>query len=213
MSYRIAARRPGVGQDLLDAYRTIATSTIGHLTDSGYLRGIRPLSDGMRMLGPVVTVKLFTPDGSIIREALLASEPGDVLVIECVGDPDCACWGELRTLAGLAKGLAGVVVAGAVTDVGALRRHRLPVFCQGVSALTTRSLGVRGEVNQPVRVGAVPVQPGDLAIGDDDGVFILAAQQAHDLLAALLAKEHADQMRRDELMLKVNARRLSESSC
>lgn len=207
MTQRIAARRPGVGTELLQAYRGIACSTIGHLSDSGYLRGIRPLFDDSRMLGTVVTVKVFTPDGSVIREALLASEPGDVLVIECVGDPDCACWGELRTLAGLVKGLAGVVVAGPVTDVGALRRHRLPLFCRGASAFTTRSLGLAGEVNLPVEVGGVRVQPGDLAIGDDDGVFILGAQQAEELLPALLAKEQADQLRREELLHKVAARR------
>jgi regulator of RNase E activity RraA len=208
VSYQIAARRPGVGNEVLEAYRGIASSTIGHLSDSGYLRGIRPLFDDIRLLGSVVTVKVFTPDGSVIREALLASEPGDVLVIECVGDQDCACWGELRTLAGLAKGLAGVVVTGAVTDVGALRRHRLPVFCRGASAFTTRNLGLAGEVNLPVSVGGIRVQPGDLAIGDDDGVFILAAHQAQQLLPELLAKEQADQMRREELLHKVAARRL-----
>jgi regulator of RNase E activity RraA len=196
---------------MLDAYRGIAASTIGHLTDSGYLRGIRPLFDDIRMLGNVVTAKVFSPDGSVIREALLASEPGDVMVIECVGDAECACWGELRTLAGLIKGLAGVVVAGAVTDVGALRRHRLPVFCQGASAFTTRSLGLAGEVNLPVSVGGVRVQPGDLAIGDDDGVFILGAQQAQLLLPDLLAKERADQVRRQELLHKLAARRLAQS--
>ncbi|SDG77421.1 Regulator of RNase E activity RraA [Pseudomonas benzenivorans] len=208
MTQRIAARRPGVGNELLQAYRGIASSTIGHLSDSGYLRGIRPLFDDIRMLGSVVTVKVFTPDGSVIREALLASEPGDVLVIECVGDDDCACWGELRTLAGLVKGLAGVVVAGPVTDVGALRRHRLPLFCRGASAFTTRSLGLAGEVNLPVEVGGVRVQPGDLAIGDDDGVFILGAQQAEELLPALLAKERADQLRREELLHRLAACRL-----
>ncbi len=193
---------------MLDAYRGIAASTIGHLGEQGYLRGIRPLFNDIRMVGNVVTVKVFSPAGSVIREALLLSEPGDVLVIECVGDDECACWGELRTLAGLIKGLAGVVVAGAVTDVSALRLHRLPIFCRGVSAFTTRSMGEAGEVNQPIKVGEIRVQPGDLAIGDDDGVFILTAQRAHELLSGLLAKEQMDQARRDEFMQKLKARRL-----
>ncbi|KGU83166.1 RraA family protein [Pseudomonas mediterranea] len=190
-------------ESLLAQYRGIASSTLGHFTDSGYLRGIRPLFDNLRMIGKVVTVRLFTPDGSVLREALLLSEPGDVLVVECVGDPDCACWGELRTLAGLIKGLAGVVVCGAVTDVAALRAHRLPVFSRGVSAFTTRSLGLGGEVNQPIRVSGVTVHPGDIAIGDDDGVFILGVRQASDLLPKLLAKEQADRQKRTEFLQRI----------
>ncbi|MEW7855111.1 RraA family protein [Pseudomonas chlororaphis] len=192
----IAPRQQPTSAALLEHYRGIAASTIGHFGDEGYLRGIRPLFDGLRMLGNVVTVKVFAPDGAILRDALLLSEPGDVLVIQCVGDEACACWGELRTLAGLIKGLSGVVVEGAVTDVAALREHRLPVFSRGVSAYTTRGIGEQGEVNLPIDVAGVRVNPGDIAIGDDDGVFILDRQRAEALLPQLLAKEEQDRERR-----------------
>lgn len=192
----IAPRQPPASAALLEHYRGIAPSTLGHFGDEGYLRGIRPLFDGLRMLGNVVTVKVFAPDGAILRDALLLSEPGDVLVIQCVGDEECACWGELRTLAGLIKGLSGVVVEGAVTDVAALREHRLPVFSRGVSAYTTRGIGQQGEVNLPIEVAGVRVNPGDIAIGDDDGVFILDGQRAEALLPQLLAKEALDRERR-----------------
>lgn len=147
----IAPRQPPTSAALLEHYRGIAPSTLGHFGDEGYLRGIRPLFDGLRMLGTVVTVKVFAPDGAILRDALLLSEPGDVLVIQCVGDQECACWGELRTLAGLIKGLSGVVVEGAVTDVAALREHRLPVFSRGVSAYTTRGSASKGRSTCPSR--------------------------------------------------------------
>ncbi|EIM14827.1 RraA family protein [Pseudomonas chlororaphis] len=192
----IAPRQPPASAALLEHYRGIAPSTLGHFGDEGYLRGIRPLFDGLRMLGNVVTVKVFVPDGAILRDALLLSEPGDVLVIQCVGDQECACWGELRTLAGLIKGLSGVVVEGAVTDVAALREHRLPVFSRGVSAYTTRGIGQQGKVNLPIEVAGVRVNPGDIAIGDDDGVFILDGQRAEALLPQLLAKEALDRERR-----------------
>ncbi|AZD22475.1 Putative achromobactin biosynthesis protein [Pseudomonas chlororaphis subsp. aurantiaca] len=192
----IVPRQPPTSAALLEHYRGIAPSTLGHFGDEGYLRGIRPLFDGLRMLGNVVTVKVFAPDGAILRDALLLSEPGDVLVIQCVGDQECACWGELRTLAGLIKGLSGVVVEGAVTDVAALREHRLPVFSRGVSAYTTRGIGQQGEVNLPIEVAGVRVSPGDIAIGDDDGVFILDGQRAEALLPQLLAKEVLDRERR-----------------
>jgi regulator of RNase E activity RraA len=129
-----------------------------------------------------------------------------VVVIECVGDEECGCWGELRTLAGLIKGLAGVVVSGAVTDVSALRRHGLPIFCRDVSAYTTRGIGARGEVNRSINVGGVQVQSGDLAIGDDDGVYILDARRAAELLPELLAKEETDERRRAEFLQRLDAR-------
>ena len=206
MNKQIAHRQQQLSDAVIEQFRGIAASTLGHLTDSGYLRGIRPLFDGARLVGNVVTVKVNLPDGSILRDALLNSLPGDVLVIECVGDEHCACWGELRTLAGLIKGLAGVVVSGAVTDVAALREHRLPVFSQGISAVTTRSLGESGDLNGPVNIGGVAVNPGDIAIGDDDGVFILSPQQANELLPGLLMKEGADRARRDEFLGRLNSR-------
>ncbi|MEE5078498.1 RraA family protein [Pseudomonas alliivorans] len=211
MNERIAPRQQHISHDVLDQYRDISASTIGHLTESGYLPGIRPLFEGARMAGNVVTVKVELPDGSILRDALINSEPGDVLVVECTGDTHCACWGELRTLAGLIKGLAGVVVSGAVTDVAALRAHGLPVFSRGISAVTTRSLGQSGALNQPVRIGEVTVQPGDIAIGDDDGVFILTAHRAGELLPELLAKEQADRTRRDELLGRLVEKRMNVS--
>ncbi|MFJ2687381.1 RraA family protein [Pseudomonas sp. NPDC087342] len=207
MSYLINPRQQNLSPELIAKYQSIPPSTIGHFSDLGFLRGIKPLFNDIRMVGNVVTVKVFPPDGSVLREALLLSQPGDVLVIECVGDDECGCWGELRTLAGLIKGLAGVVVSGAVTDVSALRQHGLPVFCRDVSAYTTRGIGVQGEVNQPIRIGEVTVHPGDLAIGDDDGVFILDAGRAAELLPELMAKEEADQRRRAEFLQKLEARR------
>ncbi|KTB81558.1 S-adenosylmethionine--2-demethylmenaquinone methyltransferase [Pseudomonas syringae pv. syringae PD2766] len=203
MNKQIAHRQQQLSDAVIEQFRGIAASTIGHLTDSGYLRGIRPLFDGARMVGNVVTVKVQLPDGSILRDALLNSLPGDVLVIECVGDEHCACWGELRALAGLIKGLAGVVVSGAVTDVAALREHRLPVFSRGISAVTTRSLGESGELNGVINVSGVVVHPGDIAVGDDDGVFILSPQQANDMLPELLAKEGADKERREDFLQRL----------
>ena len=203
MNKQIAHRQQQLSDAVIEQFRGIAASTIGHLTDSGYLRGIRPLFDGARMVGNVVTVKVQLPDGSILRDALLNSLPGDVLVIECVGDEHCACWGELRALAGLIKGLAGVVVSGAVTDVAALREHRLPVFSRGISAVTTRSLGESGELNGVINVSGVVVHPGDIAVGDDDGVFILSPQQANDMLPELLAKEGADKERREDFLQRI----------
>lgn len=199
MTYRVHPRIQGVSDDLLELYRDINASTIGHFTDFGFVRGIYPLFRPIRLLGNVVTVRIPHLDGGAIREALLLSQPGDVLVIDMSGDDQRACWGELRTLAALTKKLAGVVVSGCVTDVRAITRLAFPVFSRSISALTTRTLNLEGEVNTPVSIGGVSVQPGNLAIGDDDGLFILDPGRAMELGTLTADKQREEEQQRRKL--------------
>ncbi|OSM96820.1 MULTISPECIES: RraA family protein [Lonsdalea] len=200
MIYDVLPRRQNASDDVVAQWREISTSTLGHLTEEGFLRGIRPLSPGVSLAGNVVTARLRMPDGGALREALLLSQPGDVLVIDAMEDAERACWGELRTLAAQVKGVAGVIVSGAVTDARALRALGWPVFCRGISAITTRAQGTGGEVNHPIVVSGVSVLPGDMALADDDGVFVLSAERAAHWLLPAREKSRADAERRDDLM-------------
>ncbi len=197
---RLLPRVQRVSADLLASYQTISASTLGHITDFGYVQGVQPLFRPLRILGNAITVKLPTVDGSILREALLQSQAGDVLVIAMTGEEQRACWGELRTLAALRKQLAGVVISGCATDVRAITELGFPVFCSGVSALTTRALQLGGELNTSVSVGGVSVQAGDLVVGDDDGVFILDPEYAQQIAPLALAKQEQERERRAQLI-------------
>ncbi|QGZ38146.1 regulator of RNase E activity RraA [Pseudoduganella flava] len=193
-------RVQGVDAALLALYAGIDASTIGHVTEDGYVRGVQPLFRPIRLLGNAVTVRLPAVDGSVLRPALIASRPGDVLVIEMApGDEHRACWGELRTLAARIKGLAGVVIAGCVTDVRAVTALGFPVFAEGISAVTTRPLDMGGAVNVPVRIGDVTVRPGDLVVGDDDGLFILDPARAAGIGARAAQRAQAEAERRRRL--------------
>lgn len=200
--YRIQPRIQGVTPALLKLYEDISASTIGHLTDFGFVRALQPLFRPIRLLGNAVTVRIPHMDGSVIRQALLLSEPQDVLVIDMSGDDHRACWGELRTRAALTKQLAGVVIAGCVTDARPVTELGFPVFSKSISALTTRSLNLEGEVNTPVSVGGVSVQPGDLVVGDDDGVFILNPQLALELGQRARDLQREEQQKRSTLGAK-----------
>ncbi|UCJ15447.1 RraA family protein [Pseudomonas sp. MM211] len=199
-----AAPADSIPAALLDAYRGIAASTIGHFLREGHIHGLPPLVGDVHVVGRVTTVQIHAPDGSMLRDALIASQPGDVLVVANQGEQGCACWGELRTIAARIKGLAAVVIDGPVTDVRALRALGLPIFCSGVSAYTTRSLGEHGAVNVPVTIRGVEVHPGNLLVADDDGIYVLAAEQASDLLERLQNKEAADAARRAELQARLD---------
>lgn len=196
----IQPRIQGVWPGLRQLYEGIEASTIGHLCEEGYLHGLQPLARPIRLLGNAVTVKLPAVDGSAIRPALIASQPGDVLVIEmAAGDQHRACWGELRTLAAMKKQLAGVVIAGCVTDVRALSQLGFPVFSSAVSALTTRTLDTGGEVNVPITIAGVQVRPGDLVVGDDDGLFVLDPSSALAIGHTAHAKQQGEAARRQQL--------------
>ncbi|MGQ7247820.1 RraA family protein [Halomonas sp. V046] len=189
----------GPCERLIERYAEVATSTLGHFTDIGAIVGLEPVRRPSRLLGTAVTVRLPHLDGGAIRRALGLVRPGDVLVIDVSGDETRACWGELRAYAALERGLAGVVTSGRVTDVGVLSRLDLPVYSRGVSPLTTRAMELEGEVNRAVSIAGVSVSPGDLIVGDDDGVFALSPARAEALLGPVLDKQAKEAARRDEV--------------
>ncbi|NIC06707.1 RraA family protein [Billgrantia bachuensis] len=198
--FDIRQRVSGASPELLACYREVATSTLGHFTDLGAITDLTPLRHPTRLLGSALTVRIPHLDGSVIRQALEMAEPGDVLVIDVAGDERRACWGELRTYAALRKGLAGVVTSGRVTDTAELVRLGLPIYSRGSSPLTTRAQDLEGEVNVAVAIDGVAISPGDLIVGDDDGLFALTPARAEALLAPVLDKQAREAERRRELM-------------
>ncbi|MBD3894925.1 RraA family protein [Halomonas sp. ML-15] len=198
--FAIRPRVAGASPELLARYREVATSTLGHFTDFGAVTDLAPLRRPTRLLGNALTVRIPHLDGSVIRQALEMAETGDVLVIDVAGDERRACWGELRTYAALRKGLAGVVTSGRVTDTAELIRLGLPIYSRGASPLTTRSLKLEGEVNLTVAIDGVAISPGDLIVGDDDGLYALTPERAEALLAPALDKQAQEAARRQEFM-------------
>lgn len=188
-----------------DVFHNISTSTLGHLTDTGYLSDIKSQVPNQKMVGRIVTARIYPPDAGILREALIKAQAGDVLAIECAVNDHYACWGELRNLAAQIKKLAGVIIAGNITDISALRSQPFPIFARGVSALTTRTRtnAQSGEINIPVTLSGVIVKPGDIAIGDDDGLFVFSENYANEVLKLAQIKERQDRVKRKELLSKL----------
>lgn len=197
--FHIAPRQDTVTAQQRQRYRAIATSTLGHLTDFGAIASLSPIRRPVRLLGPALTVRIPHVDGSIIREALKMACPGDVLVIDVSGDRRRACWGEFRAYVALRKQLAGVVTNGAATDRDALSRLPLPIFARSTSPLTTRALELEGEINVPVAIDGVTVNPGDLVVGDDDGLFVVPPQRLDALAEAAAAKQAQEEEKRRAL--------------
>lgn len=178
---------------LLRALSQIETSTLGHWRLWGMCDpALRPLAPGMRACGTIVTLALPGPDGALLHEALSHLRAGDVLVIDRLGDTRHAALGGVVAAAAQARGIAGIVLDGPVADLAEILATGLPVWARGVSARTTRRLGLGGRFNAAVSVGGVVARPGDLALCDDDGVVFLSPEEAAadiDLAAAAVRRE------------------------
>ena len=137
----------------------------------GVLQGIRPLFPGIRMVGRAVTVRTYPGDWAKPVQAIDLAEPGDVIVIDA-GGVGPALWGELATHSALQKGLAGVVIDGALRDSDEIIALRFPAFSRLVMPNAGEPKGF-GEIGVPVTVGNIRVESGDWLLGDGDGVVVL----------------------------------------
>lgn len=171
----------------------VSTATIGHLTNFGFMdAGIRPVFAGARMAGPARTVQIPAIDGTGLRAVLERVRPGEIVVVDQGRDTTYACWGEIIAMRAQALGAAGAVVDGAATDPVEIESIGFPVFSRDVTAITTKRYGIEGRVDVDVCAGGVVVHPGDLVIGDANGVVVLDPREAKGLVEEALAKEEEE---------------------
>ena len=137
----------------------------------GVLQGIRPLWRGVRMVGRAVTVRTYPGDWSKPVQAIDVAEPGDVIVIDA-GGVGPALWGELATHSAIQRGVAGVVIDGAIRDSDDIVDLKFPAFSKLVMPNAGEPKGF-GEIGVPVTVANMKVEPGDWILGDGDGVVVL----------------------------------------
>ena len=142
---------------------------------------MRPWSANARMAGPAFTVQVHTADILMVSKALAECPAGHVLVIDGHGERNTALWGGLTTLSASRKGLAGVVVDGAIRDLADIRASKLPVFARAVVP-NAGGAQYAGKLQVPVACGGAVVHPGDWLVGDDDGVVVIPASRLEETL-------------------------------
>ena len=189
-----------VPADLLAQLRQIAPATIGHMLEHEFMDpGLRPIISRFNFAGPAVTVRCFGTDNAIVHYAVDAARPGDVIVVDRLGDMRYACWGGGVSLGAHVKGIAGAVIDGVLTDRVEIEDLRFPVFGRGISPLTTRAPGLTGELNVSVRCGGVIVNPGDIVLADDDGIVVLPPARIAEIVAICLPREEAAKGRQQRM--------------
>ncbi|MCB6179089.1 RraA family protein [Rhodobacter sp. Har01] len=188
--YRLEPLPPQLAPDRAARLAQVEAATLGHYLHAGFADpGLRPLIEGPRVAGAAVTVQIAGADSTLLYHAMDRVRPGDVLVIDRAGDTRHACWGGFMAAVARIRGLAGVIIDGAVTDPAAIRAAGVPTWARATSAITTKLLNLGGGFNVPVSIGGVAVNPGDPVLADDCGVVVLPPSRLDRLIEVALADQ------------------------
>jgi RraA family protein len=176
----------------------LAKMVTPHLSDSMerlYAGGprLRPMHKGGKLAGPAYTVKTTPGDNLLVHKALDTAQKGDVIVVDAGGVCENAIIGELMMSRARQRGVAGIVIWGAIRDSAEIAAGTYPVYAAGVTHRGPYKNGP-GEINVPINMAGMPVNPGDIIIGDADGLVAVPQEQAERILKSaqgILAKETA----------------------
>lgn len=157
--------------------------------------GIKPIDGTSRVAGPAVTVDARPADNLILHHAVLQAQPGDVLVVDAKGFVEAGPWGDVLTVLAQKRGIAGLIINGAVRDANTIIELGFPVFCRGLSIKSTGKQQA-GRVNVPICIGDTPIQPGDIIVGDRDGVCVVPRDGVEHAIAMSEQREAKEEVMR-----------------
>jgi len=186
------------GEEIRKAFRLVSAPNVADAQHrEGAMVGIRPVRPGLKFAGPAFTVKTIDGDWAKPVEAIEKAHPGDVIVIDA-GGGHTAIWGELATWSARMKGIAGVVVDGAVRDVDDISAMGFPIFTRNISPHAGEPKGY-GEIGVEVVCGGVKVRPGDWVVGDDSGVVVVPKERAEEIANRAMDVRERENRYREEI--------------
>jgi regulator of RNase E activity RraA len=180
--FRVLPAPPRLSADLLAGYRGLASSSVADAMGRfGFMDpGMRPRS-GRALCGLAVTVQCRPADNLMVHKALQVATMGDVVVVSTCGNTTSAVFGELMCHTAAAAKLGGIVVDGAIRDVEGITRLGMPAFSRSVCPGSCDKDGP-GEINVPISCGGTVVCPGDIVVGDADGIAVVPRERAAAIL-------------------------------
>jgi len=194
IGFEIHPRKRAVSSDFVEKFRRIPVANISDCMSRMTAGGarLRPMHDGHPLAGPALTVRTRPGDNLLVHKALELAQPGDVVVVDAGGDLTNAIIGEIMTTYAQTRGLAGIVINGAIRDCGTIRRSAFPVYAAGVTHRGPYKDGP-GEINAVISLDGMTIEPGDLILGDEDGLLALPYDQVEALYEAASAKHAVEE--------------------
>jgi RraA family protein len=193
IGFQICKRTRKVGADIVAKFRELPVANISDSMSRMTAAGakLRPIHAGGVLAGPAFTVKTRPGDNLMVHKALDSAEPGDVVVVDGGGELTNSLIGEMMAAHAQARGIAGIVIHGAIRDYDALHAGRYPIFAAGVTHRGPYKDGP-GEINVPIAIDGMVIEPGDLVVGDGDGLVCVPFEQTAEVLKATEAKHAAE---------------------
>jgi regulator of RNase E activity RraA len=194
VGFRIKKSFERAESGIIEGFKGIATPNIGDVMGRMWAmdHSIKPINkSGIHIVGSAFTVRTHPSDNLLVHKAMDLAKPGDIIVVDACGDMGNAILGEIMCHYAKVKGITGYIVDGPVRDLAGIADMGFPVFAKGGTPRGPYKEGP-GEINTTISCGNVPVSPGDIIVGDDDGVIVIPKADAADVLekaAALANKE------------------------
>jgi regulator of RNase E activity RraA len=193
IGFRVLKRSRQVSSEVVNAYKKVPVANISdsmnRMTAGG--ASVRPMHGAGVLAGPALTVKCRPGDNLMLHYALDIAEPGDVIVVDAGGDLTNAITGELMVAYAIKKRLGGFVINGAIRDAATIAAGDFPVFAAGVTHRGPYKDGP-GEINVPVAINGMVINPGDMIVGDDDGLLCIPYEEVDEVLKKASAKHAAE---------------------
>ncbi len=199
IGFRIVTDLPRPDIEVVSKFAGLAAANIADVMGRFHFMdpGIQSRT-GLPLRGVAVTVVTRPGDNLMVHKAMEVAGQGDIIVVSTCGSTTTAVFGELMGNSAVAAGLGGLVVDGAIRDVEALRELRFPAFSRSISAGACDKDGP-GEINVPISCGNTVVMPGDIVVGDADGVVIVPAAEAEEVLKLVAALQDREAKRIREI--------------
>lgn len=198
-------------KELIDEFRGMSAATVHEASGrKGSVDcGIKPIAKGVRICGPAFTVQCHPGDNLMLHKALEKAKPGDVLIASVGRHYEAGYWGALMATSAMARKLGGLAIDGCVRDSSEIADMDFPVFCRGFCIQGTTK-AILGLINYPSLFGGVLVNPGDLILGDDDGIVVVDRNECETILEETLKRIGSEKKKSAQLKKGISSVEINE---
>ena len=198
-------------KELMDQFRRIGTATVHEASGrKGAVNcAIKPIIRGVRVCGPAFTVLCPPGDNLMLHKAIERAQPGDILVASVEGHYEAGYWGELMATSAVAKKIGGLAIDGSIRDSAEIIKMGFPIFCRGFCIRGTTKT-VLGLINHPILFGGVLVHPGDLILGDDDGIVVVDRKECESVLEKSIKRIEKEKTKAAQLKAGISSVELNQ---
>lgn len=193
IGFRVFSKINRPDPNLVSKFKALPVANIADMMNRSNVPDARLRKIGKNnLLGVAFTVKTRAGDNLMVHKALQMAQPGDVIVVDAHGELTNAIMGELMVRTAEQRNLAGIIIDGAVRDVSVLSTLNIPVYASGVTPAGPYKDGP-GEINTPISVGGITIHPGDILVGDDDGIVAIRPGDAQEIYEKTLLKNKKEE--------------------